>query len=472
MTAEICYLSATRLVKAMKSRKLSAVDVMEAHLDRIEKINPLLNGLVQRFSREESLKSAILADQELSKGRQTGRLHGLPVTIKDMLLVKGLVSCAGCSGLKNKIADEDSTIVSRLKKEGAIIVGITNTPEFLSSYETDNSVYGRTNNPYDLKRTPGGSSGGCAALVASGCSPLSIGSDAAGSIRWPAHCTGIAGHKPTTCLVPRTGSCMGNGRGLIGQFATHGPLARYAEDLALILPIISGPDGHDPHIPPVHLNDPKEVDIPRLRIAYVLEDGVSSLSDEIIENLEQVVKVLQKHIAKVDPIQLECLKDSYRLMWEGFYLGGDRGEGLKNILRMLGVETPSPLLQKFLLSAEKNELTVTQFRNLFREIDLYRIKMLESLADYDILLSPVAATAAKLHGTASDECQDMTFCMVHSLTGWPATVIRCGTSPSGLPMGIQIAAKSWNDHLTIALAEKMESIFGGWRPPPPTFKVM
>lgn len=464
MNHEIFYLSASALIEAIKKRKLSAVEVMKAHLDRIEKLNPILNGLVQQYSREECLKKASHADQELSKGHSLGKLHGLPMTLKDMHLVKGLISCIGCTGFKDKVAQEDSTLVSRLKKEGAIVVGITNVPEFLSAYETDNSVYGRTNNPYDLTRTAGGSSGGCAALIASGCIPISIGSDAAGSIRWPAHCTGIAAHKPTIGLVPRTGSVMGNARGLFAQFATSGPMARYIEDLALILPIISGPDGCDPHSPPVSLRDPKETDVHTLRVAYLLGDGVSHLSQEIAETLERVISELKRDFKKVDGIEVECLKESYRLLWESFYLGGDRGESTKNMLAMMKVETPSSLMQQFLLEAEKSCLSVTQYRTLFREMDQYRIQMLDSLKDYDILLSPVAATVAKAHGTTLKECKDMTSCMIHSLTGWPVTVLRCGVSSNGMPIGIQIAAKPWNDHLCLAFGKKLEEIFGGWQP--------
>lgn len=465
MNTELCFLSACRIVEAIKNKKISAVEVMKAHLERLEKLNPILNGLIQQFSKEECLKKASDADRDLSKGHGLGKLHGLPITIKDMHLVKGLVSCVGCAGLKNKISEEDSTIVSRLKQEGAIIIGMTNVPELLSCYETDNSVYGRTNNPYDLKRTPGGSSGGCAALVAAGCTPLSIGADAIGSIRWPAHCTGIAAHKPTIGLVPFTGSAFGNARGVFARFTTSGPMARSVEDLALILPIISGPDGLDPHVAPVSLKTPREVDIRKLRVAYFVEDGVSHPTDEVIEILEQVAAELRKQTAKVDLLQLGCLKESYRLMWEHFYLGSDKGERTKTILKMLKVETPSPLMQQFLLKAEKSELTVYQYRNLFTEIDQYRNKMLESLKDYDILISPVAATAAKEHGKTLEESKDMTPCMVHSLTGWPVTVVRCGTSSNGLPIGLQIAAKSWNDHLTLALGFQLETLFGGWQPP-------
>lgn len=446
----ICYQSASFLVDAMKRRELSAVSVMEAHLERIAALNPVLNGLVQAFSPEDCLERAYQADQTLSQGR----LHGLPCTIKDRHLVKGLVSCLGCEGLKGKVAQEDSTLVFRLKKEGALIIGITNVPELLSSYETDNLVYGRTNNPYDLEKSPGGSSGGCAALIASGCSPLSIGSDAAGSLRWPAHCTGIAAHKPTIGLIPRTGSPMGDARGLASHFITSGPMARSVDDLILTLPILSGGDGIDPYSPPVHLKDPLHVDVSSLRIAY---SNLFPIADDIAAVFLQVCEGAA-HLPMLG------LNRSYQLMWDTFF--GDRGEGLKNMLAHMKVKTPSPLLEAFLQEAAKSDLNVTTFRDAYKERDAYRIQMLEAMQDFDILLLPVAATPAKTHGTTLAEMLDMSPCTVHSITGWPVTTVRCGTSKEGLPIGIQVAAKPWQDHLSLAYAKHLETTFGGWQPSP------
>lgn len=451
----IYYRSARSLVQAMKQKELSAVEVMTAFLDRIDKVNPLINGLGQTFPREECLKQARSLDQKEPKGP----LHGLPFTVKDNLLVKGLTSCVGCEGLKDKVAEEDSTVVSRLKNAGALAIGITNVPEFLASYETDNLVYGRTNNPYDLSKTPGGSSGGCAALVAAGCTPLSISSDAAGSIRWPSHCSGVAGHKPTLGLIPRTGSPMGHARGLIGQFAVVGPLARYVEDLILTLPLLAGSDGIDPYNPPVPLKS-TNVDLRTLKVSYCLDDGLTNTSSDIVECIETLACELQGEL-----VELPFLKDSYQLLWRNFYLGADQGAGFKSNLQFLGVKTPSPLLQEFMEQAATSSLTVTQFRNVFRDMDLFRFKMLTLLKDYDILLTPVAATTAKAHGTTHKESQDMTFSMVHSITGWPVTTVRCGTSKEGLPIGVQIAAKPWNDHLSLAMGAHIESLTGGWRPP-------
>ncbi len=202
-----------------------------------------------------------------------------------------------------------------------------------------------------------------------------------------------------------------------------------------------------------------------MRIAYIVEDGLSNISEDIIETLVQTTKELKKHVANVECVEIGNPQDAYHLLWEAFYLGGDQGQGTKKILSMLGVTKPSTLMQEFLHEAEKSILSVTQFRNLFREIDLYRIKLLESLQNYDVLISPVASTVAKKHGTALQECKDMTHCMIHSLTGWPVTVLRCGTSKDGLPIGLQIAAKPWQDHVSLALTTIIESITGGWQPP-------
>jgi amidase len=257
---------------------------------------------------------------------------------------------------------------------------------------------------------------------------------------------------------------MGNAVGLLAQCVTSGPLARSVEDLALVLSLISGPDGVDPHVHPVALNDINEVDLHVLRIAYFIEDGISEIDEAIKNCVEQVVTELKLHVARVVLVQIPCIKNTYRLLWEGIVLGADRGQGTKEALQMLGVEYPSPLLKEFLTYAEKSCLSVTEFQLLFKEIDFYRMEILQLLKDYDAVVSPVAATTAKDHGKTHYESRDFSHCMVHSLSGWPVTVVRCGVSSSGLPIGLQIAAKPWNDHICLALAAKLESLWGGWQP--------
>ena len=252
------------LAASLGRGEISSEAVVRAFLDRIEAVNPRLNAVVQ-LRAEGALEEARAADRVPAEKR--GALHGVPMTIKDSLDTAGLVTTGGTKGRAAFVPAEDATVVRRVRAAGAIVLGKTNTPDLTLSYETSNLVYGRTNNPFDVSRTSGGSSGGAAAIVAAGGSPVEIGSDTGGSIRLPAHCCGIAGIKPTAGRVPRTGHII-NYEGA-SQFLTHiGPLARHVDDLALVLGIIAGPDGVDPHVMPVPLGDPSVVRLPGLRVGY------------------------------------------------------------------------------------------------------------------------------------------------------------------------------------------------------------
>ena len=227
----LIYASATALAAAIRARKLSSLEVVQACLRRIEEVNPQLNAVVQ-LAAHTAQEQARKADAALARGEIGGPLHGVPITVKDSFDTAGMVSTWGTPGRAGYVPAQDATAVARLKAAGAIVLGKTNTPEFTYSYETDNPVYGLTHNPYDLEYSPGGSSGGAAAIVACGGSPLDVGSDTGGSIRLPAHFCGIAGIKPTSGRVPRTGHAIAFG-GLLDAFTQVGPLARYVEDLAL-----------------------------------------------------------------------------------------------------------------------------------------------------------------------------------------------------------------------------------------------
>jgi amidase len=241
---------AARLAGRIRAGEVSSVAAVEACLDRIGAVNPAINAVVAWAG--DALDRARAADARQAAGRIDGPLHGVPFTIKDSLDTAGVVTTAGTVGWRDRVPDRDGTVVARLRAAGAILLGKTNTPEFTWSDETDNDVYGRTSNPYDLERTPGGSSGGPAAIVAAGGAPFDIGSDTGDSIRQPAHVCGIAGIKPTTGRVPRTGHWPGF-EGIVAGLTQLGPLARRVDDLALLLPIIAGPDGVDPHVAPVPL---------------------------------------------------------------------------------------------------------------------------------------------------------------------------------------------------------------------------
>ncbi|MEC9278036.1 MAG: amidase, partial [Chloroflexota bacterium] len=222
---EILYASAKGISQAIQDKKVSALEVVEAHLRRIEEVNPKLNAVVHLAS-DRAIAEARKADSAMAKGELTGILHGLPMTVKDSHDAQGLVSTGGTKGRETFVPKSDATVVSRMRSEGAIVLGKTNTPELTLAFETDNLIYGRTNNPYDLDRTPGGSSGGAGAIIASGGSPIDLGTDTGGSVRVPSGFCGIAGLKPTSGRVPRTGHIISHSLGAIASLPTVGPLAR------------------------------------------------------------------------------------------------------------------------------------------------------------------------------------------------------------------------------------------------------
>src|SRR5882757_8925281 len=263
--------SATELASAIRSKKLSSRAIVEAHLEQIAKVNPKLNAIVQ-LTADSARKEADAADAALARGEIMGPLHGVPITIKDTLETAGVICTGGTKGRANFVPKADATAVARLRAAGGIILGKTNVPELAGAAETDNLVYGRTNNPYDLTRTPGGSSGGEAAIIAACGSPLGLGTDAGGSIRIPAHFCGLAAIKPTSGRVPRTGQ-FPQPMGARAPVFHVSLLARRVDDLALALPLISGPDFRDNSIVGVPLMDFKAVPLSGLKLAFFEDDG-------------------------------------------------------------------------------------------------------------------------------------------------------------------------------------------------------
>jgi amidase len=461
---DLCQLPAHELVRLMSSRTLSCREVVEAHLARIDVVNPELNALVEATDPQACLDAADEADGRAARGEQLGRAHGLPVVIKDVIRVAGL-ACSGGSPVLRSVAREDATAVSRLRGEGAIVLGLTNVPEMGRGGESNNNLYGRTNNPYDLTRTPGGSSGGSAALVAAGGAALSLGSDGGGSIRQPCHNTGIAGLKPTHGRIPRTGSVFGDALGMFGPFNCYGPLARTVEDLYLGLSIMSGPDLRDPYAVPAPLGRPDEVDLASLRVATYLDDGISPPADDVAAVIESAAQAITEVAIVVEHNAPGCVGRTMDLLWESVFLGGDRGRGFEQDLQAIGVTDPSEELTEFLRQAREVDFSLSEARARLVAIDEYRIEMLTFMADYDVIVCPAMPTPAKPHHHGLVEINDFSHMMVHNLTGWPAAVVRCGTSNEGLPIGVQVVARPWQDSTALAVAGHLESVFGGWRPP-------
>src|SRR3954451_17395801 len=270
--------SAGELAEAIRAKRLSSRMVVEAHLERIAKVNPKLNAIVQ-LTADAARKEADEADAALARGQIKGPLHGVPVTIKDTLETAGVICTGGTKGRANFVPKDDATAVARLRNAGAIVLGKTNVPELAGALESDNLIYGRTNNPYDLSRTPGGSSGGESAIVAACGSPLGLGTDAGGSIRVPAHFCGLAAIKPTSGRVPRTGQ-FPMPLGARNPVFHVSLIARKVGDLALALPLISGPDFRDSTIVAMPLGDPNGVALAGLKLAFFEDDGAAAIKVE------------------------------------------------------------------------------------------------------------------------------------------------------------------------------------------------
>lgn len=460
----IYYQSATEIINSIKNKQFSCVDVMQAYLDRVAVVNPSLNAMVQQLDPKIALRQAQVLDEKQARGEKLGALHGLPMTIKDHIKVKDFIVTRGTAGLKEYRCTVDAPIVAQLKKQGAIIIGISNMPEFGPAFETDNDVYGRTNNPYDMNKTSGGSSGGEAALIASGGSAAGIGTDGGGSIRVPAHFCGIAGHKPTQHLVSCTGNVPGDG-GMGMMFYTPGPMARYVEDLQLILPLISGGDSCDPYLPQI-IPELNAKPVNELRIGYVVNNSEGEPDDDTVSVFNEVIKSLTQDVYSVKPIDFLDVGELGRFLWEFYFYGGDQGLSHQQLLEKVGTGKASPTLQRFLNGAKQSpKLDANQMRAAFVKIDQIRMQALQAMQEYDVIISPVAATPAKQHATTQAKLYDMCYTMIYNLLGWPATTVRCGTSQLGLPLGMQIAAKPWDDGVTLGLAKHLQTVFGGWQAP-------
>jgi len=463
-------LSAKQLIELIKNKKISCKELMETYLSRITHVNPKLNAIVQQLSPEQALKQANMADSVIANGGKIGKLHGIPITIKDGRKVKGFLCSYGNLSSFNKIAEEDATVVARLLAEGAIVIGITNIPDFSMTYETENLLYGRTHNPYDLDRSPGGSSGGEAAIIAAGASTFGIGADSGGSIRQPAHNCGIAGLKPTRGLIPGTGKFPEDGLGIFSLIETQGPLARWVEDLIYTLPILAGTDDSDPNIYPIAVRDPAKVDLKKLRIVYYTKNGVATPRDDIIETIENAAHVLTKEVFNIENNYPIIKKENYTAFEELFFYGGDKGKWLFDRMEKMGVKEIAPPFQALLNVAQQCEFSVTEVRNRLMALEQFKIQMMHFMNAYDVILCPVATLPARSYTQTENTekfslSHDLTYNLPFNITGWPAAVVRCGTSKEGLPIGIQIIAKSWRDDIVLAVAKRLEEIFGGWRLP-------
>lgn len=451
--------SASEIAGAIRARRLSAGEAVEACLARIAAVEPRLRAVV-RLDAEAARREAERADAEAGRGAFRGPLHGVPVTIKDSFDTAGLVTTWGTPGRARFVPDADATAVARLRAAGAIVLGKTNTPELTFGFEAWNPLHPRTTNPWDPARTSGGSSGGAAALVAAGGAALEIGSDTGGSIRLPAHCCGIAGLRPTSGRVPRTGHAIGPTGA--AEFLTQiGPLARRVEDLALALRILAGPDGHDPFVPPVPLADPASVSLAGLRVALLADNGIAKPDPAVADAARAAADALADAGAHVAERRPPGVEETPSLFPSVLLLDG--GAELRVLLERCGTRVEESSLGGLVAipapAPEQRLATIARW-------DAFRAALLAWSADWDLVLSPPNAHAALRHGESDAHMPAFSYTMTWNLAGWPGAVVRAGTSPEGLPIGVQLLAPPWREDVALAAAARVEAALGGFQPPP------
>jgi amidase len=461
---ELLALSGTRQAAFIRTRKISSRELIQAHLRHIAIVNPRINAVVELLA-DRALIDADKADDALARGESVGPFHGVPFSVKDSLELEGTVCTAGTLGRRGAaISTEDAALVTRLRRAGAIPIAKTNLPDLLFAFESDNLLFGATNNPYDLKRTSGGSSGGEAALIASCGSPFGLGSDAAGSVRVPAAFCGITSIKPTSGRLPRTGHFPPPG-GWIETLWQIGPMARRVEYLCALMPLLVSGDGRDTSVMDVPLQDPANVKLAGLRVAFYTDNGIAAANPEVGGVVRAAALALASYVAMVEEDRPVILEQAYDL--EMKLLGADGGDSLREYLRHLGSQRLHPLLTGWLDKLEPYRTDLHGFARYWGELDAYRTEMLAFLRNYDVILCPVYTQPALLHGTSilEENFRGFSHTMAYNLTGWPAAAVRCGESADGLPIAVQVVTRPFREDIALAVAKRLEEALGGWKAP-------
>src|SRR5271155_3397480 len=475
---ELNFLSAVEMAEQVRARTVSPVELVDAHLARIAELNarrdPQLNAFVhvdvERARERAKIAEAAVGPGARSRADALGALHGVPISVKSSVDVAGWPCECGSRLRRGYVPAEDATLGTRLRAAGAILLGNTNVPEFLMAYETDNALYGRTNSPWDLERTPGGSSGGEAAAIAAGCSAGGVGSDGGGSIRVPAHFSGICGLKPTPGRIPATGHFPTS----VGPFAllgVVGPMARTVADLKVLFEVTQGPGAGDPSALPVPVRWPVRGDLKKLRIGYFEDDGRTPVTAETRSAVRAAAEALKRAGFVVEPFRPEGLEQARQLWWQFFGIAG--GMLLRPMTQ--GRESDlSPILKQHLsrVAAEPFHTAQTLLDTWIKR-DVLRMEIFSQMREYPILLCPVASIPAFRHGERSwnIDGQTVEYLDAWSYTEWfnllgtPAAAIPFGRSKEGLPIGVQIVARPWEEELVLAVAAELEAQGGAWQTP-------
>ena len=451
----------------IRSKRVSPLEVVDAHLHRIESLQPKLNAFVH-LDADGAHAQARAAEAAVLKSPSLGPLHGVPLTIKSCIDVAGWPCPAGSLLRKDYVPRADAPLVERLKAAGAILLGNTNTPEFLMAYETNNLLGGKTSNPWNLAYSSGGSSGGEAAAIAAGCSMGGVGSDGGGSIRVPAHFCGICGLKPTPGRVPATGH-FPSGAGAFGWIGVVGPMARTLADVRALFEVMAGPDAGDVHSAPVPVRRYSEKELPAVRIGILQGPALGNATPETRAAVDRAAKLLSNRGFSVEPFELSGLDRALELWW--FFFGPVIAHLLNT--NLAGHESQlSPMLREYLSNATVcDPLSLDQFIKACAERDLLREKILRQMDRVSILLSPVSSAPAFRHGegnynSGTGYLDTMRFSQWLNLTGLPGVSVPISLSNEGLPIGVQIIGRPFEDELILAVAEALEHSRGPWQSPP------
>ncbi len=470
----LLLLSGTELAARIRRRENTSREVVDAHIRRIEEVNPTLNAVVRdRFdlARDE----ARAADERTGDG-DLPPFHGVPCTIKECFALTGMPQSSGVVARRDVIASKDATAVARLRAAGAIPLGVTNLSELCLWMETSNRVYGRTNNPYDASRIVGGSSGGEGAIVGAGGSPFGLGSDIGGSIRMPAFFCGVFGHKPSGGLVPGTGQFpLAENDAL--RYLTTGPIARRAEDLWPLLRTLAGPDGEDGGCVATQLGDPSTVRLEDLTVLTMENDGRGRVQPELALAQRRAAAALAERGAKIETVELE----GFRLaldVW-AVSMNDAGGSSFKDLLGHGQRVRPMLELLKWTFGGSAHTLPAIALailekapellpKRARRMVELRRrmiIDVRDRIGPNGVLLYPSYPTVAPRHFVPLLSPFKWAYTAIFNVLELPVTQVPLGLGPSGLPVGVQVVGTQGSDHVTIAAALALESALGGWVPP-------
>ncbi|MGB8474903.1 MAG: amidase [Candidatus Acidiferrum sp.] len=465
---KIIFGTIAELAARIREKKFSPVEVVDAHLERAEAMQPKLNAFVH-LDAEGARHQARAAEEAVLRGEKLGPLPGVPLTIKSCIDVAGWPTPAGSLLRKDHVPQSDAPLVARLRAAGAIILGNTNTPEYLMAYETDNLLSGKTSNPWNLERSSGGSSGGEAAAIASGCSAGGVGSDGGGSIRVPAHFCGICGLKPTPGRIPTTGHFPGGG-GAFGWIGVVGPMARIISDVRALFEVMAGPDAGDALSAPVPIRKIDERELPGLKVGILESDALGSATPETTTAVERAAKLLSEQGFVVETKQLTGLDRAIELWWYFF------GPVIADLIQKGAAghkKEMSPMLREYLaLATAEMTLKYDGFLNACAERDGLRAEILRQMEEVTILLSPVSAGPAFRHGEGNwrtgekENYRDtMRYAQWLNLVGFPGAAVPLGKSSEGMPIGVQVIGRPYEEELVLAVAEAIERGRGSWEAP-------